>query len=271
MDLAKYCMKVRQLVRQIAIQPLVPHKPIPTVRQREFRGSTKRIKSVAIGHNHPIIRPQPFHQRLSISNYQLASSACEVGCICKCHAPHHFRILRHSYLLGSLSITISASSGNKSLCTETSCSRRSMSVARATYRFPIWLLARILCLTVNLQPQNGLDASLKTPRVVPDNADIMQFAKIGDLNGVRSLIEQRLASPLDVNATWNVPVLSVSNRQLRQHLCKKHQETNENNQYAVQGHHTELCQLLLDEGADPCVENRSNMSVITVIFLVLEY
>jgi hypothetical protein len=47
-------------------------------------------------------------------------------------------------------------------------------------------------------------------RVVPDDADIMRFAKAGDLQGVRSLLGQRLASPLDVNATWNVPVLSVS-------------------------------------------------------------
>ena len=231
-------MKVGELLRRIAIHPIPPHKLIPTVCQREiqdkddsrakhrFRGSTKRTKSVAVGHDHPIIRPQPFLHRLSISDYQQASSACEAGCICKCHAPRYFRILRHSYLFGSLSITISASSGNKSLCTETSCSRRSMSVARATYRFPTWFLARILCLTVSVQPHNGLNTSLKTPRVVPDNADIMHFAKVGDLDKVRSLIEQRLASPLDVNATWNVPVLSVSNGQLRQHLCKEHLETN---------------------------------------------
>jgi hypothetical protein len=86
-----------------------------------------------------------------------------------------------------------------------------MSVARATYRFPYWFLARILCLTVGVHPQGGLNSSLKTLRVVPDDADIMRFAKTGDIQGVRSLIEQRLASPLDVNATWNVPVLSVSN------------------------------------------------------------
>jgi hypothetical protein len=40
--------------------------------------------------------------------------------------------------------------------------------------------------------------------------DIMRFAKAGDLQGVRWLLGQKLASPLDVNATWNVPVLSVS-------------------------------------------------------------
>jgi hypothetical protein len=64
-----------------------------------------------------------------------------------------------------------------------------------------------------MQPQVGLNTSLKTLRIVPDDADIMRFAKTGNLQGVRSLIEQRLASPLDVNATWNVPVLSVSDNQ----------------------------------------------------------
>jgi hypothetical protein len=145
-----------------------------------------------------------------MSEYQQASSTCPTGCICKCHAPRRFNIPPHNHLFGSFSITISGSSRNKSLCTETSCSRRFMSVARATYRFPYWLLARILCLTVGVHPQVGLNSSLKTLRVVPDNADIMRFAKTGDIQGVRSLIEQRLASPLDLNATWNVPVLSVS-------------------------------------------------------------
>jgi hypothetical protein len=88
-----------------------------------------------------------------------------------------------------------------------------MSVARATYRFPYWFLARGLYLTVGMQPRLGFNTSLKMLRVVPDDADIMRFTKAGDLQGVRSLIEQKLASPLDVNATWNVPVLSVRNDQ----------------------------------------------------------
>jgi hypothetical protein len=80
--------------------------------------------------------------------------------------------------------------------------------------FPYWFLARGLYLTVGMQPRVRLNNSLKMLRVVPDDADIMRFAKAGDPQGVRSLLEQKLASPLDVNATWNVPVLSVSYDQL---------------------------------------------------------
>ena len=115
-----------------------------------------------------------------------------------------------SGFLGRLSVTISGSSANTSICTETSCSCQSMSLTRVTYRFPNWLLSRMMCLTIGVHPRGGLDAALKTPRIVPDNADIMQFAKVGDLSNARSLLKQNLASPLDVNCSWDVPVLNVS-------------------------------------------------------------
>lgn len=192
--------------------------------RHESPNRSKRTRTIAPDRNHLPIGPQPILQRLTISDYQQASSNCPEGCICRCHAPRRFKFLSHNYVFGSLGITVSAASGNKSLCTETSCSRRSMSVARVTYRFPYWFLARIWCLTVmSVQPQSGFYTSLRTLRVVPDDADIMRFAKTGNLQGVKSLIEQGLASPLDVNATWNVPVLSVSSissKYFLQDICR---------------------------------------------------
>ncbi|CAN9238113.1 unnamed protein product [Alternaria alternata] len=46
----------------------------------------------------------------------------------------------------------------------------------------------------------------------------MRFAKAGDPQGVRSLLGQKLASPLDVNATWNVLVLSNADSQVEDKL-----------------------------------------------------
>jgi hypothetical protein len=224
-DPAKQCLKLIELLRYIATNPLHPHQPVYTVRPTESQdkghskaghksqSSSKQTGTIVASHKHHSIGPLPVLQRLTVGEYQQASSTCPIGCICKCHAPRRFKVLPYNYLFGSLSITISTASGNKSLCTETSCSRRLMSVTRATYRFPYWFLARGLYLTVGIQPRLGLNTSLKMLHVVPDDADIMRFAKAGDLQGVRSLIEQKLASPLDVNATWNVPVLSVSNDQ----------------------------------------------------------
>lgn len=184
----------------------------------EHRSEDKKMELSAIVGRHEIIGPQLLCQRRSITEYQQASSACKVGCICKCHAPRHYKIIRQNYLFGSLLVTISAAPKNKSLCSETSCSRRMMSVARATYRFPSWFLARILYLTIST-PYGGMDACLKSIRVVPDNADIMRFAKAGDIDGVKSMIQKGLASPLDVNATWNVPVLSVGKDMPCKHSC----------------------------------------------------
>jgi hypothetical protein len=224
-DPAKYCLKVKELLRRIVAKSLHPYEstynyaPMEiqdenfSERGHESQRTAKQTCNITADHNSHPIGPQPIFQRLTISEYQQASSDCPTACICKCHAPRRFKVLPHNDLFGSFAITLSAGSGRKSLCTETSCSRRLMSVAKATYRFPYWLLARIFCLTVSMQSQAGLDISLKTCQVVPDDADIMRFAKTGDLQGVRSLIEKRLASPRDVNATWNVPVLSVSNYQ----------------------------------------------------------
>jgi hypothetical protein len=222
---AKQYLKVEELLSYIANPPLHPRKSIYTAHQleaqdegcsrtrHESQNSRKGKQSIAADNHRRLIGPQPKFQKLTVSDYQQAGSICPIGCICKCHAPRRFKFLPHTYLWGSLGVTISAASGNKSLCTETSCSRRLMSVARATYRFPYWFVARVWCFTMTMQPQVGFNTSLKVLRVVPDDADIMRFAKTGDTQGVRSLIEQGLASPLDVNASWNVPVLSVSDDQ----------------------------------------------------------
>jgi len=154
--------------------------------------------------------PRSHIREVGIADYQRASSDCKIGCICECHAPRRLRISSCHWFLGILSVTLSGTPASQNRCNETSCSRRSISLMRMTYRFPMWFLRRTMCLTIGVQPSGCLNATLRLPRVVPDNADIMQFAKIGNTSGVRSLIEKNLASPQDVNSTWDVPVLNVS-------------------------------------------------------------
>ena len=68
----------------------------------------------------------------------------------------------------------------------------------------------MIYLSIRVSPQSGLDTSLRTLRSVLDDADIMHFTKIEDLEKVQSLISNRLASPIDVNNGSAVPLLSVS-------------------------------------------------------------
>lgn len=206
--LAKECPKLEECLRYVATKPLRAHRSIYNDLQMKgldkcyndtrdkFQSKNKQIGTIVASHDNNSIGPHPILQRVTVSEYQQASSACPLGCICKCHAPRRFKVSLYDHLLGSFSITVSAASRSKSLCTETSCSQRLMSIARVTYRLPSWFLGRILYLSVIMQPQVGLNTSLETLRIVPDDADIMRLAKIGDLEGVRPLIEQRLASPL---------------------------------------------------------------------------
>lgn len=183
----------------------------------ELQDSTESFKIGGVDSTTCTIDTQPFVQRLAISDYQRAKSACKSGCICMCHVPRRFEVVPANRFVGSLSVVFTAASGKQSRCTETTCSRQWRSVTKATHRFPYWPLARIMCLTVSTQPRIGINMSLKALSVVPDDADIMRFAKAGDLEGVDLMIKRRLASQLDVNASWGVPVLSVSTYQPWKH------------------------------------------------------
>ncbi|KNG91704.1 hypothetical protein ANOM_000252 [Aspergillus nomiae NRRL 13137] len=98
-----------------------------------------------------------------------------------------------------------------------------------------------------IQQEQDISASLATPgdlysSVMTESVgeEVQEFTKVGNLDLVRSLIDRGLAAPTDVNSSWGVPILS----------------------YAVQGLHTNLCRFLVERGADPCIENRSNISAL---------
>lgn len=221
MFLTNRTAKVRETFHFAALAALDSSEPKSAIGQVDSRGycidaiygvqdNSNPSKTHDGGSANCTVDQQALIQKLTISDYQRTKSTCKAGCICRCHAPRRIKVFPPNRFLGSFSIVVSAASGNKSPCTETSCLRRSRSVTRATYRFPYWFLARIMCFTINMQPHTGFNACLKTLRVVPDDADVMRFAKTGDLEGVRSMMTRGLASPLDVNASWNVPILSVS-------------------------------------------------------------
>jgi hypothetical protein len=171
---------------------------------------------------------RPLIRDLAISDYQRAKSMCRSGCICKCHAPLRFGVIPANRFIGSLSVVSTAAPRKQSPCTENSCSQQWRHVTKVTCRSPYWLLAQIVCLTVSMQPHIGINMSLRAFRVIPDDADVMRFAKAGDLEGVRSMIRRGLASPLDVNASWGVPVLSVSTYQPPAHTQTLGREANTN-------------------------------------------
>jgi hypothetical protein len=148
---------------------------------------------------------------VDITAIQRAISPCTKGCCCICHSST--RIAFPTFivpLLGFLSVTLSGLLLANNRCSETSCLQRSIFRTHISYRFPRWFLARILRLSLGLYPGEGPVGSLRVNRVVEDEAEIMDFVKSGNLEGVKSLFQRRLASPNDVNFSCDVPILNVS-------------------------------------------------------------
>jgi hypothetical protein len=169
------------------------NKAISILQQNDFKNRREEIYNV------------------DINAVQRAISPCKERCSCICHSPRRITFPKFIVpLLGFLSITVSGLLPDYHQCSETSCLRRSILRTHISYRFPWWFLARILRLSFGMYPGEGPVASLRVNRVVTDDAEIMDFVKAGNLEGVKSLFRRRLASPNDVNFSCDVPILSVS-------------------------------------------------------------
>lgn len=68
----------------------------------------------------------------------------------------------------------------------------------------------MLCMTFSNVPSDVPRVSLSLPRVIEGNADIMRFAVSGNLDGIKSLFKQGLASPYDVVFSTGRTALHVS-------------------------------------------------------------
>jgi hypothetical protein len=107
-----------------------------------------------------------------------------------------------------------------------------------TYFFPQWFLARIITFTMTNIPMAGPVASLRVQRTVPGTADHFTYAKSGDVDSLKSLFVNSLASPHDVHFESGITAL---------HLAISHQQVN-------------VCQFLLQANADPFLVDGSNWS-----------
>jgi hypothetical protein len=147
----------------------------------------------------------------NIATFQRVTSLCPRFCGCVCHKTCRITFPKSlAPLVGHLSIAASGMYMIYYPCNETTCLRQSIPRAEMSYRFPLWLLPRVLHLFVGMSPGEGPTFSLRTTRVVADHAEIMNLAKSGSVDGVKLLFQRGLASPNDVNSSCGVPILSVS-------------------------------------------------------------
>ena len=97
--------------------------------------------------------------------------------------------------------------------------------------------------------------SLKMQRTVSGEADVFNFAKVGDINKLKILFESGLASPHDLHFESGVTPLHVRESP---ETRAPHSDTR---QYAVNHRHLNVCKFLLQMNADPFLEDRTRWYV----------
>ncbi|CZR57766.1 uncharacterized protein PAC_07655 [Phialocephala subalpina] len=110
-----------------------------------------------------------------------------------------------------------------------------------------WFLGRVISMAIvsKLEPT----ASLKMPRVVASNAEIIRLVVIRDVEGIKSLFEQGKASPNDINKSGGTSLL----------------------QCALFVKMTEVSKLLLQAGADPYIVDYSGSTAMEYAQLQIHY
>lgn len=132
---------------------------------------------------------------------QYRRNRCEKFCSCNCHRLHHFSTPQMAAtMLGWLLVGYSGwPTWGK--CSERLCRRQSIPTIAMAYYFPQWFVGRMIHFVFSVSYMNGPQVSLAAPRVIGGNSDIFTYSIAGNLEGVKSLFDQGLASPFDVCET----------------------------------------------------------------------
>ena len=87
---------------------------------------------------------------------------------------------------------------------------RSRRAFNLKYHFPQWLLSHALSLSVTYGGTTGPELLLKIPKARPGNSEIFYFACTGNVEGMRALFRNGLASPDDIEFGSGLTALHVS-------------------------------------------------------------
>lgn len=136
----------------------------------------------------------------------ITSVPYQPSCLCRCHYSSQFQTppwLRD--VIGLLSVGYSGlplvgkPACTETACTETACRRRRSTLLKVNYFFPSWLLHRMVVYRYRWDPATSQVITVRTPRLVPIGASVFKTASDGNLELLKSLFSQGLASPFDVN------------------------------------------------------------------------
>jgi hypothetical protein len=132
-------------------------------------------------------------------------------CRCDCHSPLAMNTPQWlGSAIGTLLIRYTRDPRSCQKCATKDCRKGTQSILKTNYYFPQWLLSHAMCLHFNYTPRTGHTISLRMPRVVSATSPIFSFAQHNNIEGVRRLFKEGLASPFDVSYEEGRSALHVS-------------------------------------------------------------
>lgn len=140
------------------------------------------------------------------------SNECQAWCNCACHIRR--KLSTPPFLkkfIGQLFIGYTGIPLMEQHCDQFSCQqKRGSTNIQVSYCFPSWFFAKMLSLSLKSAPLDGPQINLTIPRIVDEKAAIFSYARIGDVEGIKSLFETRIASPRDTSWIGGYTALHVS-------------------------------------------------------------
>ena len=207
-------------------------KPRPTATDIEAQNpQPSSAEKHSTSHNH------------SFPKHDFNARQCKRACSCVCHSVYRVKtpVVLQS-LVGSLFVKSHGLYGMNQACNEYSCQRSSTATVRISYRFPDWLLSRMVSSYITSNRLSGPQVSLAVPRIVSNKSDIFSYAFAGDIDGITKLLRAGLASACDISNVWGYTPLH----------------------YAVEKGHIDVCRFLLKAGARPEITDTQDNSVTDI-------
>lgn len=141
-----------------------------------------------------------------------AHATCRTGCPCSCHGER--TASSPSFMNRMLGYTFIGYSGLPLLsdkCDSDQCSKKQIPTANIEYWFPLgFCWSQIVRFHLAYDPNTGPSLQLSTLRQVSDSSQCVSFALNGNIEGLKGLFQDGLASPRDVSTTRGYSLLRVS-------------------------------------------------------------
>ena len=142
------------------------------------------------------------------------TESCSTFCRCSCHLTQWLespKSLRS--VLGLAFLGYNGLPTRFHPCNVRSCRRHKRKFsAQFTWYFPPWFVHLALVAFFNMSPASGPEFLLRVPCVVQPTSLIFEYVQSGNLQGIKNLYTDGLASPYDVCGVQGYTLLHVSKR-----------------------------------------------------------